>query len=73
MYTYRIVESYDPLLGCSSYGILMREEVNGVTRESAFVPKISSDRAFVQRLLERCEQNQLSPVHLLDVVTDASD
>ena len=71
LFTYRIVESYDPLLGRTSYGILAREEEDGAIREMAFVPRISGDRAFVQQILERCEQNQLSPLHLLDVVTDA--
>ena len=71
LFTYRIVETYDPLLGRAAYGILAREEENGTVREMAFVPRISGDRAFVQQILERCEQNQLSPLHLLDVVTDA--
>ena len=70
LFTYRIVESYDPLLGRTSYGILAREEEDGAIREMAFVPRISGDRAFVQQILERCEKNQLSPLHLLDVVTD---
>lgn len=71
LFTYRIVESYDPLLGRTSYGILAREEEDGAIREMAFVPRISGNRAFVQQILERCEKNQLSPLHLLDVVTDA--
>ena len=71
MYTFEIVETYDPFLMRMSYGILARKLEDGLMQEAALIPGISCDREFVLTLMERCERNQLSPIHLLDVVTDA--
>ena len=37
----------------------------------ACVPDISCDRCFVEELAHRCNEGQLSPMHLIDVVLDA--
>ena len=71
MYFYKIVEMHDPFLGRISYGILAKRTEEGVTKGCALIPGISCNREFVQHLVELCERNQLSPIHMLDVVTDA--
>lgn len=71
MYLFEIVEGYDPFLRKSTYGILEKCFEDGETHEAAFIPGISCDKEFVQQLLERCEENQVSPIHMQDVVMDA--
>ena len=71
MYFYKIVEMRDLFLERTSYGILAKRTEKGVTEDFALIPGISCDREFVQHLVELCERNQLSPIHLLDVVMDA--
>ena len=43
----------------------------GEVRRVAYIPDISCNRAFVEELAHRCNEEQLSPMHLLDVVLDA--
>ena len=71
MYLYKLVETHDLFLGRTTYGILATRVEDGITQESALIPGISCDREFVSQLMNRCERNQLSPIHMLDVVTDA--
>lgn len=71
MYLYELMETYDLFGGRTSYGILAKRCEDGVIRETAFVPGISHNKGFVLNLMERCDRYQLSPIHLLDVVTDA--
>ena len=71
LYTFEVVESYNPFLQRASYGILAKKLEDGLVREAAFIPGISCNRDFVLRLLSRCERNQFSPIYLLDIVTDA--
>jgi len=61
---------YFPGLGAyRTYGILaVRADRK---QRAAYVPDISTDRAFVSGLAERCTDGQLSPIHLRDVVMDA--
>jgi len=61
---------YSPGLGAyRAYGILaVRVDQR---RRAAYVPDVSTDRAFVSGLAERCADGQLSPIHLRDVVMDA--
>ena len=71
MYLFELVETYDPFLNRNTYGILEKCWEGGTVQEVAFIPGISCDKEFVLRLLERCARNQLSPIHMLDVVMDA--
>lgn len=71
MYFYKIVEMRDAFLGRTSYGILAKRMEEGITKESALMPGISCDREFVQQFAEHCKRNQLTPIHMLDVVMDA--
>ncbi len=36
-----------------------------------FVSDVSTDRAFVSELVERCNREEVSPIHLRDIVVDA--
>ena len=49
-----------------SYGISV--SLNGQT--VAFVSDVSPDGADVERLVERCNREQLDPIHLNDVIED---
>lgn len=49
------------------YGILAEDDKGN----TAVVPDISCDKAFVARVAERCARGQLAPEQLLDVVMDA--
>lgn len=71
IYLYKVVETHDLLLGRTSYGILSKRLEDGATRDVALIPGISYDKEFVLQLLERCKRNQLSPIHMLDIVMDA--
>ena len=54
-----------------SYGVLASVLENGACTYLAYIPDISCNRAFVEELAHRCNEEQLSPMHLLDVVLDA--
>ncbi len=61
---------HSPELGVyQSYGILGVRAAR--KRRAAYVSDISTDRAFVSMLAERCTDGQLSASHLRDVVLDA--
>ena len=67
MYTFKVIETWEPLAHGVSYGIVADD---GKGR-AAVVPGVSCDRDFVTRLAERCARGQLDPEQLLDVVMDA--
>ena len=71
MYVFKMIETHDLFGGRTSYGILAKSYEGGVMQDAAIIPGFSYDKEFVLGLLERCERNQLSPLHLFDVVTDA--
>ncbi|SFP78511.1 hypothetical protein SAMN05216343_11475 [Oscillibacter sp. PC13] len=55
----------------TAYGLLAEEYADDSWRAIAVVPDISCDKAFVAQLAEKCTRGQLSPIQMLDVVTDA--
>ena len=66
-----MIELHSPF-GCRlSYGILAQVLENDMCTYAACIPDISRDKAFVDELAHRCNEGQLSPMHLLDVVLDA--
>jgi len=67
LYHFKIIETKDIFLHCAAYGILAEDDKGN----SAVVPNISCDKAFVTRLAKRCMRGQLAPEQLLDVVMDA--
>jgi len=67
LYHYKVIETNDIFLHCVAYGILAEDDKGN----TAVVPDISCDKAFVTRFAERCARGQLIPEQLLDVVTDA--
>lgn len=67
MYCYKVIETQDIAFHCTVYGISAEDDKGN----TAVVPDISCDKAFVARLAERCARGQLAPEQLLDVVMDA--
>lgn len=54
-----------------SYGLCVYQILGFSAMQIAFLPDISCDCRFVYDLAYRCTAKQLSPIHLLDVVSDA--
>ena len=52
------------------FGIAVVEEYDGVTAILESIPDLSPDIEPIERLVEVCNELQLEPVHLQDVVTD---
>lgn len=53
-----------------SYGIAVVTEYDGVTTVLDSVSDLSSDVQLVEGLVERCNSQELDPIHLKDIVTD---
>lgn len=71
MYHFKVMELHSPDSRQPSYGILASVLENDACTYAAYIPDISRDKAFVDELAHRCNEGQLSPMHLLDVVLDA--
>lgn len=54
-----------------SYGLCVYQILGYSAIQVGYLPDISCDRRFVYELAYRCTVNQLSPIHLFDVVLDA--
>ena len=68
MYRFKVMELYS-LGSCQlSYGILASVLENDVCTCAAYIPDIYCNRAFAEELALRCNEEQLNPMHLLDVV-----
>lgn len=68
---YEVVEKNlfsDELGSYKSFGITGKNELG---EELVICPDVSPDRAFVEKLCERCNKFQLSPLHMLDVIEDS--
>lgn len=60
-----------PYVGrCQTVGLRVLYCRNNVEEEVMAVPDISTDFAFVLRLARLFTQQQLEPIHLLDVIED---
>ncbi len=70
MYKYETIETRSLFSSHHSYGILVKEELNGNWVTVAVAAPFSHDREAVAKLAETCSSLQLSPVHLLDVISD---
>lgn len=68
MYKYEIFKPHS--LSHDSYGILAKEEMDGNWIPVAVVAPFSDDYEAVSKLAESCSACQLSPMHLIDVVSD---
>ena len=53
-----------------TYGIACVDEDDGTKELITQIPDISTDREKVERLVTVCNEQQLSPIHLQDVVDD---
>lgn len=73
MYRYEVFQRKSATLAYKRYGILakMKQDESWVT--VAEVSPFSNDYKAVARLTETCSSLQLSPVHLIDVVSDFID
>lgn len=71
MYRFEVMELYSMGSRQLSYGILASVLENDACTYVAYIPDISRDKVFVDELAHRCNEGQLSPMHLLDVVLDA--
>lgn len=69
-YQYVVHETRDALDRTLTYGLLLKERVDGVWSTAAVVAPFSHNRWAVTALAKRCTDQQLSPDHLLDVVHD---
>lgn len=68
---YVLVEEqlFTPELGeYHSFGIKAK---NSGGEDMDFVSDVSTDRAFVSDLVERCNRAEVSPIHLRDIIADA--
>lgn len=68
MYRYEAFQTRS--LFSPSYGILAKEEQGGDWIAVAVAAPFSDDYEAVSKLAETCSNCQLSPVHLIDVVSD---
>ena len=71
MYYFKVMELYSLGSHQPSYGILTSVLESNACTYVACVPDISCDSCFVEELAHRCNEGQLSPMHLIDVVLDA--
>lgn len=70
MYKYEIIETRSLSASHHSYGILVKEKQNGSWVPVAVAAPFSHDREAVAKLTETCSSLRLSPIHLIDVVSD---
>lgn len=68
MYRYEIFKAHS--LSHGAYGILVREKMGEKWVVVAVVAPFSDDYEAVGKLAESCSACQLSPMHLIDVVSD---
>lgn len=71
MYRFEVMELHSLGSRQLSYGILASVLENDVCTYIAYIPDISCNRTFVEDLAHRCNEEQLSPMRLFDVVLDA--
>ena len=70
-YTLRKENLFNPDVGCYiSFGIAAFEETDSGWVRCAFVSDVSTDDKAVLELVQRCNEQQLFPIHLLDVIVD---
>ena len=70
MYRYEVSTTKTLLASHSQYGILAKEMQNGKWVTVAVAAPFSGDREAVAKLADTCSTLQLSPIHLVDVVSD---
>lgn len=70
MIRYRPIKMRHPIAGYT-YGIIGEEGSGDEWSAVAIVPDVCCDWLLTMRLAEKCTKGQLSPMQLLDVVTDS--
>jgi hypothetical protein len=68
---FKVMELYGLGSRQLSYGFWASVLKNDTCTYATYIPDISCDRGFVDELARRCNEGQLSPMHLLDAVLDA--
>ena len=71
LYQFKVTRLYSLTFRRMSYGIVASTEMNGTYTYTAYIPDISCNKGFVEALAQQCTREQLSPIHLIDVVLDA--
>ena len=71
MCRFEVMELYSLGSRQLSYGFWASVLKNDTCTYATYIPDISCDRGFVDELARRCNEGQLSPMHLLDAVLDA--
>mgnify|MGYP002523862124 CR=1 FL=1 len=72
-YRYFLQETWQPARMRCSYGLLGQRRQNGCWTTLSVVTPFSDDRAAVERLAKLCTDQQLDPVHMLDIIHDFLD
>ena len=70
LYRYEVMKIQSLFALHNSYGIICREDQGELWTAVAIVAPFSSDLDTITRLAEKCTALQLSPDHLVDVVSD---
>jgi len=53
-----------------SFGIMALRHTSRGRERLAYVPDVTTDRAFAAALARRCNRAELSPIHLRDFIAD---
>lgn len=72
-YRYFLQETWEPARMRCSYGLLGQRRQSGSWTTLSIITPFSDDRAAVERLAKLCTDQQLAPVHMLDVIHDFLD
>lgn len=70
MYRYEVFQMKPLFASSNIYGILAKEYQDGSWIPVAVAAPFSNNRVDVANLAETCSSLQLSPMHLIDVVSD---
>ncbi len=54
----------------TSYGIALVNECDGITVILQSILDVSPNKSYMEELVEHCNRLQLSPIHLVDVVSN---
>lgn len=72
-YRYVLYEAHGPARMLYAYGILGQQQLDGTWMTLAITAPFSNNRAAVAQLTKLCTDQQLEPIHILDVIHDFMD
>ena len=72
-YRYVLYEAHGPARVLYAYGILGQQQLDGTWMTLAITAPFSNNRAAVAQLTKLCTDQQLEPIHILDVIHDFMD